>query len=264
MSEACKKKKQPEVVRAHLMEAAAEITIERGLPGLTLDRVARRAGVSKGGLIHHYPNKQALVRGLFQHVLDLFEGALQQHIAEDPCPRSRFTRAYLAVTVQLDERLPSGKLFGACALAMSLEKTITTVWKDWLRDRLTRYGEDPACPVREMARLTADGVWVADCTGASSLTSERRKALKDHLMAMVAQCEDEPVRQSRLSRGRSPASAPEPRIQGAPGGRASPRPENIKTLCSMLLVAHFERGRSDLVFDRRPDVADLASQPASR
>lgn len=230
------------------MEAAAEITVESGLPGLSLDRVARRAGVSKGGLIHHYPNKQSLIRGLFQHVLDLFGSALGEHIAADPCPRNRFTRAYVAVAGRLHEKVPGGKLFGACALAMSLEPSITMMWKEWLRAQLERFDEDPECPVREMLRFTADGIWISDCTGMSSLTDERRKRLVEHLMSTAGTCENESDtgRPEPARRAGSEAKARLPR--GAATRPGTERADDMRSLCSMLLVAHYERGKTDLTF----------------
>lgn len=35
-----------------------------GIAALSLNAVAREAGVSKGGLLHHFPNKQALIFAL--------------------------------------------------------------------------------------------------------------------------------------------------------------------------------------------------------
>jgi hypothetical protein len=55
------KKKQPQMVRLRILEAAAKVTVKRGLGGLTLELVAKEAGVSKGGLIHHYSSKSALI-----------------------------------------------------------------------------------------------------------------------------------------------------------------------------------------------------------
>ena len=44
--------------RIQLLEAAAAIVNEQGSEYLTLDAVAHKAGVSKGGLLYHFKNKQ--------------------------------------------------------------------------------------------------------------------------------------------------------------------------------------------------------------
>jgi AcrR family transcriptional regulator len=36
--------------------------------------VAQAAEVSKGGLLYHFPNKEALITGIIQHLIDDFKG----------------------------------------------------------------------------------------------------------------------------------------------------------------------------------------------
>lgn len=50
--------------RTRLLDAAETIVAERGVGALTLDAVAAAAGVSKGGLLHHYRSKEALLTAI--------------------------------------------------------------------------------------------------------------------------------------------------------------------------------------------------------
>ncbi|AND16081.1 TetR/AcrR family transcriptional regulator [Rathayibacter tritici] len=50
--------------RDRVLDAFEQLLIEQGERAATLDAVARRAGVSKGGLLYHFPSKDALVDGL--------------------------------------------------------------------------------------------------------------------------------------------------------------------------------------------------------
>ena len=56
--------------RNALLDAAAEVVRVDGVSNLTLDRVAEVAGVSKGGLLYHYPNKQSLVSACLLYTSD--------------------------------------------------------------------------------------------------------------------------------------------------------------------------------------------------
>ncbi|MFA1531395.1 TetR/AcrR family transcriptional regulator [Corynebacterium belfantii] len=47
-----------------LLDAFEDILISQGENAATLDAVAQKAGVSKGGLLYHFPSKTALVTGL--------------------------------------------------------------------------------------------------------------------------------------------------------------------------------------------------------
>jgi len=55
-------KKQPKEVRVDaILEAAVEVFLEKGYEGASVDAIAKRAGVSKGGFYHHFPNKEILL-----------------------------------------------------------------------------------------------------------------------------------------------------------------------------------------------------------
>ncbi|SDD61568.1 TetR/AcrR family transcriptional regulator [Belnapia rosea] len=59
--------------RALVLEAALAV-IQRDGPGrLTLDAVARESGLSKGGLMHQFRTKEAVVRALLDHQIAYFE-----------------------------------------------------------------------------------------------------------------------------------------------------------------------------------------------
>ena len=49
-----------------ILIAAADIVKEEGVAKLTLEAVAKKAGLSKGGLLYHYSNKEALIKGMVQ------------------------------------------------------------------------------------------------------------------------------------------------------------------------------------------------------
>ena len=56
--------------REKILDAAAELVGEIGSGRLTLDAVAERAGLSKGGLLYNFPTKDALLQGMIQRIVD--------------------------------------------------------------------------------------------------------------------------------------------------------------------------------------------------
>ena len=50
-----------DAMRRRLLAATGESLAEDGYAGSTLSSIVRRAGVSRGAQVHHYPNKQALI-----------------------------------------------------------------------------------------------------------------------------------------------------------------------------------------------------------
>jgi len=55
-------------MRARLLDATVECLVELGYAGTTTTEVARRAGVSRGAQLHHFPTKQLLVLAAIEHV----------------------------------------------------------------------------------------------------------------------------------------------------------------------------------------------------
>ena len=70
--------------RDKILSAAAEVAREAGAGRLSLDAVAARAGVSKGGLLFNFPTKASLMRALVETFLTNFEQELDaSHTAQD-------------------------------------------------------------------------------------------------------------------------------------------------------------------------------------
>ncbi len=60
-----------ETMRARLASAAYGAVAEGGLSALTMRSVAAAAGASPGALLHHFPDKQALIIAAIAHALTL-------------------------------------------------------------------------------------------------------------------------------------------------------------------------------------------------
>jgi AcrR family transcriptional regulator len=57
--------------RAALLDATVECLVEAGYSGTTTTEVTRRAGVSLGALLHHFPTKADLLAAAVAHVVQL-------------------------------------------------------------------------------------------------------------------------------------------------------------------------------------------------
>jgi AcrR family transcriptional regulator len=68
--------------REKILAAAADVARETGPGSLSLDAVASRAGVSKGGLLYNFPTKAKLMQGLVEDYLRAFEAALESRTTD--------------------------------------------------------------------------------------------------------------------------------------------------------------------------------------
>ncbi|WP_312349857.1 helix-turn-helix domain-containing protein [Actinomyces sp.] len=63
--------------RTTILEAYARLLADEGERGATMDATARLAGVSKGGLLYHFPSKESLAEALCEHLEELVQADAQ-------------------------------------------------------------------------------------------------------------------------------------------------------------------------------------------
>ncbi|WP_285907114.1 TetR/AcrR family transcriptional regulator [Pseudodesulfovibrio pelocollis] len=184
MTTAHERKKQPELVRRAILDCAAQICVERGLAALTIQSVADMAGVTKGGVFHHFTSKQALVEAAFSDLLGQMGREIDRFMAADPEAHGRFTRAYLA-TVFRAEAFASNNVCAALSIAMLTEPGLRALWRQWLADRLERHARTDGTTALTVVRLAADGVWLAELMLPEGERIDDRVALHARLLAMT-------------------------------------------------------------------------------
>ena len=64
---------RPPLARGRVLEAARRIVRARGARGLTLQRIAQESGVTRGGILYHWPTRKALLHALIDYDLDSWE-----------------------------------------------------------------------------------------------------------------------------------------------------------------------------------------------
>lgn len=163
---------RPPHARARVLDAAAAVLAEHGAAALTLDAVATRARVSKGGLVYHFPAKEALLTALVERAVAAVDDALAAATA-DPAPGA-FARAWLDVTVPADPGpAPGDALVAALAAAVAADPRLAAPLRDAYRrwqDRLEHDGLDPAAATA--VRLAVDGWWLAALLGLPPLEAD--------------------------------------------------------------------------------------------
>jgi AcrR family transcriptional regulator len=145
--------------RSDLLAAAEKVLVHGGAAGLTLDAVADVAGMSKGGLLYHFPTKTALIAALITEMLDGFDRAVAGLRAADPELRGSFARAYVRATAMTSVR--EAGLPAIFELA-SREPAVLETWRERVETWAESIRGDGLPPERaEAVRLAADGLWLA-------------------------------------------------------------------------------------------------------
>lgn len=150
------------LTRQAILQAARRVVQASSVAALTLDAVAREAGVSKGGLLYHFPSKDALLAGMIEQLVESFDADLHAAAADEPAGRpGRWARAYAKSTCAPDwEPMDlSADLLAAAALNPGLLEPLRARYAAW-QQLLLADGIDPT--LATLVRLAADGLWFAE------------------------------------------------------------------------------------------------------
>jgi AcrR family transcriptional regulator len=186
MSIAHHRRKQPQRVRQQLLEVAARLSFEQGAAGVTLDAVSQAAGVSKGGLLHHFPNKMALLDGLFDDLTGKLDRTIAEEMRSDPVAHGRFTRAYLSCVFALqDEAEAQG--WQVLTIALLSEPQLRARWRQWVADRADEHVGTDSSAGCLLARFATDGLWLADLLKSHDIDQATRKEMRARLISLSQQ-----------------------------------------------------------------------------
>ncbi|MBP2328013.1 AcrR family transcriptional regulator [Kibdelosporangium banguiense] len=166
--------RSPEDTRRALLDAAAAAIRRSGIHA-SLDEIARQAGVSKGGLIYHFANKDELILALTRDHLSAFRKSVHDRLDPADTGPGRLTRAYIRALLEPTE--DDAAVRDAIMLIGQL-MTVPAVVELTRADSEDLYAELDADGLPEhvltLVTTAADGVSTAPLWGVSGLEPRYR------------------------------------------------------------------------------------------
>lgn len=168
--------------KRQILAAAAEIVRHDGASALTLEASAVRAGVSKGGLLYHFPSKTELLRSLIHTLIEEFEALQSVHIARDSNKKNMWLRAYVSASAEFSDsnELAFG-LIAAVAEDPNLLEPLGQRYELWDL-AMASEGADPI--MSYIIRLAVDGMWFGSVMKLGEPPIELRPAIIERLLEM--------------------------------------------------------------------------------
>lgn len=171
--------------RQRILDAAAEIAQEAGPGNLSLEAVAAKAGVSKGGLLYHFPSKAHLMEGVVEGFIRSFEETLTEREAARQGRANSLAEAYLELFVEDHDcsKPPPSGLLAALAENPDFLSPVRRFEREFL-DRMKENASDPALAL--VVFLAVRGVRTMNLLNLDILTEEEFGALTGKLKALLA------------------------------------------------------------------------------
>ncbi|MFG1853919.1 TetR/AcrR family transcriptional regulator [Actinomadura geliboluensis] len=174
-------------MRDRILDAVERILIAGGADAIRLDAVAAEAGVSKGGLLHHFRSKRALIEGVLGRLVERFEAELPP----PGSPPGSFTRAWLDATIPEKDGAPDDR-FDQVAVALlagisggpEVQAVLRQCYERW-QQRICDDGLDPATAT--LVRLAVDGWWMARLLGLAPPRDGLHTEVRARLTALISE-----------------------------------------------------------------------------
>ncbi|MEM4990123.1 TetR/AcrR family transcriptional regulator [Collimonas sp. H4R21] len=168
--------------RNAIIQAALAIIARDGPRRLTLDAIARESGISKGGLMHQFRSKEAVLKALLEYQAEYFEKFSQGYMAQasatspEPLLATQIAVAREAVTTQQSVAF-------AILGAISEEPGLLSAFKEIDAKKIASIKAEAADPELAMLRwYAAKGLLLNALFGLCPLSDEERQRMFERLL----------------------------------------------------------------------------------
>lgn len=161
----------PATLRDRMLDAAEAVVVRQGIGNLTLEAVAANAGMSKGGLLHHFPTKDRLIEGMVTRCAGNWRACVMSAFDETPPGPGRMARAMLSHLDDAQEwtdqcQRSSSAVFAALVQNPALIEPMRGVYGE-LRAKMAEDKLEPG--VGEVVCAAMDGLWLYRVLGLATV-----------------------------------------------------------------------------------------------
>ena len=105
-----------EIDKDSVLDAAEAVIVESGGRNFTLDAVAERAGISKGGLVYTFATKDGLMHAVLERELARFQDAVRRRLGNGPTGPAELALAHIEEALSEDDTSTQKAAFLVTAL----------------------------------------------------------------------------------------------------------------------------------------------------
>ena len=176
--------RKKEIGRDRILDAAEAVILESGGRSLTLDAVAERAGISKGGLVYSFATKDDLVHAALEREMARFREAVHRRLGGGPTEPVELVLAHIEEALDEDDASTQKAAFLVTALvhAPDMLEPVRSYYRELLDPLLSGGGE--MHEVRH-ALLAVEGIFLLRGLGFVEVSATEQKSVLRHARDIV-------------------------------------------------------------------------------
>lgn len=181
-STAYNRKKEPELNKQLIIDAATEIGAESDWHQVTFQAIEDRTGLSKGGIIHHFKNKEELLDELMSQSLVDLTSWVEKYKIENG--KKDGALAYLQFVLEERNDENYKKTMRIVLQAIMTNSKYNDQWLEWYHQHIMPVNEGALSMKSQVAFLVADGIWYAEHMGSKRLSEKEKQKVFDYVKQM--------------------------------------------------------------------------------
>ena len=168
----------------NILNAAEAVVLKVGAAHMTLDSVARKVGMSKGGLLYNFPTKEILLKAMISRLIRDFEEKRIKKLAKMKAGPAREIKAHILSVLTRDRRTDRSSAALLAAVAYN-PKLVEPIRKDSLK-----FMSEITTPVLGFERtaiilLATMGLHLQEILRVSCLNDKQRKGIIAELLRLA-------------------------------------------------------------------------------
>lgn len=182
-----------QTTKHHILDAANKIIQREGVAHLTIEAVAKEAGMSKGGVLYHFPSKDVLIEEMIAFYIEGFNTNLNKELARETAEPGRWSRANIRASSSSTVEEPPEEvaavtgLIAAIATNPQLLDPLRKQYDEWQKQAES---DNIAPTLATILRLAVDGLWLADMLGFASPKGKFREEVINAMLTMTRTAQD--------------------------------------------------------------------------
>ncbi|MFS8148515.1 TetR family transcriptional regulator [Rhizobium sp. BR 249] len=176
--------RKKEIERSRILDAAEAVILDSGGRNLTLDAVAERAGISKGGLVYSFATKDELIYATLEREVARFQEAVRRRLPDTPTGPVELVLAHIEEALDEDDASTRMAAFLITTLvhAPDMLEPVRRLYRALLDPLRSKSGE--LADVRQ-ALLAVEGIFLLQGLGLVEASTDELKSVLKHAHKIV-------------------------------------------------------------------------------
>lgn len=175
--------------RERILGAIVDIVQRDGVNSVTFDAIASETGLTRGGLLYHFPSREELLLATHESLANRWEKGMIESAGKDASSSTPEERAvaYAQTCAKVARRVE---------LLLMLECTGNPALNDIWMSVTDRWAppvpaaDDPAAFTQFLGRLAADGLWLFEALSPDPIPVDIKRQLVETLVTMAKANQD--------------------------------------------------------------------------